>query len=133
MLMALACAWLLLLQGAPAPKPKKGSKAEPPKLDDAASWPSIGGAPVPAAAAASEAESEPEEEEPVAEEAPVEEGEVTQERSAASAAVAAAAVAAAVAAAEDEGEAPTPAANGGLVSVKLSVAADGSVLLTLAA
>lgn len=120
-------------QDAAKPKPaKKAGKAAaaPPKLDDAASWPSIGGAPVADPAKADEEEAEEEEE--VAEveveeaEAEVEGGSEAEEGE-----IVEAAKPAEPAAAE-----PTPAATNagsGAVSVKLDVAADGSVALTLTA
>jgi hypothetical protein len=106
-----------LLQDAPAPKVKKGTKAAPPKLDDAASWPSIGGAVAPAGGTAPEEEAEAEADE---DEEAVEAEVVEVEEEAATEAVDPAADAPAV-------------ANGSLVSVKLDVSDDGSVAVTLGA
>ncbi|PRW50814.1 hypothetical protein C2E21_5439 [Chlorella sorokiniana] len=143
------------------PKAKKGPKAAaPPKLDDAASWPSIGGAVAPAAAKAAEAEEEAEpaeeeaeeEAEPAEEEAEAEAAEdepaaaakeAKEEEPAAAAAdekeeetAAAAEPEAEAEAAEEEAAAPAEAAEAaapadGRVSVKLEVAADGSLAILL--
>lgn len=152
-----------LLQGVPAPKPKKGPKEAPPKLDDTASWPSIGGAPAAAAAEeveAEEAEEEQFEEEQQPEEQPIEdqeaeeveeeqqpekeqqeepqqleeEGEVAEQEAQQAAEEEAAADVPEEAAAEvQQAPAPATAANGDPVSAKLAVSEDGSVALTLSA
>lgn len=105
------------MQDAPAPKPSK-AKPAPPKLDDAASWPSIGGALAPAVPAAEEEAAAPEAEAEAEEEPEAGDVEVAEEEVVEAAAPAAAAPA---------------APNGSLVSVKLDVSLDGSVAVTLAA
>lgn len=124
------------------PKPKKASKAAaPPTLDDAASWPSIGGAVAPAAAKAAEPEEAEEEAEAEAEAEPEAEGKAEEEEPAAAPAEeekeeeVAAAAEPEEEAVEEEAAAPAaPAASAdGHVTVKLEVAADGTVALALSA
>eukprot|EP00887_Chlorella_sp_A99_P001217 scaffold14.g1217.t1 len=100
---------------AAAPAPKAGKKvnskvAAPPQLDDAESWPSIGGAPAAAAPKPTEAAAEEEEEE-AGEGEGEDEGEVAEPA---------------------EAEAEGVAAAGDGVSVTLQVSAEGSVSLSIA-
>lgn len=113
--------------------PKASKAAPPPKLDDAASWPSIGGAAAAPAPVAASAAAEEEEEEEDESGAPAEAEDET------------AVVAPAAGEAEQEAEpaqeaAPAAAAEAagakgdkGAVAVKLSVTDDGSVSLALSA
>ncbi|KAL4430001.1 hypothetical protein ABPG77_004371 [Micractinium sp. CCAP 211/92] len=122
-------------EDAPKQKAKKTSKAAaPPKLDDAASWPSIGGAaaaPAPAAAAAPEEEEEEEEEGEVAAPVEAEEEPAAVAPAAGEAGPEATPAPAASAAAEDKAAEATGVNSA--VAVKLSVTDDGSVSLALSA